>query len=156
MTDIHLIITHFLQNHAGEILAEARQAMERAHLKNYEKIGREKTHQRLRELFDLVTRCIHERNLTPMCAQAKIIATERFEAGFDLSEVQTAFNVLEEAIWMRIMNEVPPPQLAEALGLVGTVLGAGKDTLARSYVSLATRSHAPSLNMPELFAGTEG
>lgn len=31
-----------------------------------------------------------------------------------------------------------PDQFARALGLVSTVLGAGKDALAREYVSLAT------------------
>lgn len=156
MTDMHLTMSQYLQNHASEILAEARYAMARAHLKNYEKIGDEQTQQRLQALYDLVTRCIRERNLTPMRAQAKIIAHERFAAGFDLSEVQTAFNVLEEAVWMRLMKEIQPPHLAEALGLVSTVLGAGKDNLARTYVGLASRTHAPSLNMPDLFAGTEG
>lgn len=156
MTDMHLSLTQFLLEHASEILADARLAMARAHLKNYEKIGNAQTQQRLQTLYDLMTRCIRERNLTPMRAQANIIANERFAAGFDLSEVQTAFNVLEEAVWMRLMNEMPPPQLAEALGLVSTVLGVGKDNLARTYVSLASRTHAPSLNLSDLFAGTEG
>ncbi|MCL4709478.1 hypothetical protein KJ068_30380 [bacterium] len=156
MTDMYLTMSQYLQNHASEILAEARCAMARAHLKNYEKIGDEQTQQRLQALYDLMTRCILERNLTPMRAQAKIIANERFAAGFDLGEVQTAFNVLEEAVWMRLMKEIPPPHLAEALGLVSTVLGAGKDNLARTYVGLASRTHAPSLNMSDLFAGTEG
>ena len=37
---------------------------------------------------------------------------------------------------------VPPGELAEALGLVGTVLGAAKDALARAYVSLASQTGA--------------
>ena len=79
-----------------------------------------------------------------------------FEGGVDLSEVQRAYNVLEEVIWWRILKHLPAEQQGEALGLVGTVLGSGKDTLARKYVSLATQTHTPSLDLKALFSGTDG
>ncbi len=151
-----MTIVQFLQNRAGDILAEAYQAMARARLKSYETAGTEETRQRLKALYDLVVQGVRERNLTPMRMHAKAVAVERYESGFDLWEVQAAFNVLEEAIWLRIMKELPPKQLAEALGLVSTILGAGKDTLARTYIGLASKTHAPSLNVQSLFAGTEG
>jgi hypothetical protein len=91
-----------------------------------------------------------------MIAHAQTIARERFASGFDLSEVQTAFNVLEEAIWRRILEGLPPVDYGEALGLVSTLLGAGKDALARTYVTLASKTKAPSLQLQHLFAGTEG
>jgi hypothetical protein len=69
--------------------------------------------------------------------------------------VQSAFNSLEEVVWARMLAELPPAELAEALGLVSTVLGAGKDALARRYVSLAARTHAPSLDLSALFTGIE-
>jgi hypothetical protein len=53
----------------------------------------------------------------------------------------------------RLPQEIGVP---ETLGLVSTILGAAKDALARKYVSLATNTHAPSLDMQALFAGTEG
>jgi len=62
------------------------------------------------------------------------LADKRFEAGYDLGEVQTAFNALEEASWQRALADLDPSELADALGLVGTLLGAGKDALARRYV----------------------
>ena len=99
---------------------------------------------------------LRSRNLGPIVASAEQVARERFEAGYDLSEVQTAFNALEEATWSRIFAGLQPTQFAEALGLVGTILGAAKDALARTYVSLATNTHAPSLDLQALFAGTEG
>ena len=37
---------------------------------------------------------------------------------------------------------------------IGTVLGAGKDALARRYVSLASGARAPSLDLAALFSGT--
>jgi hypothetical protein len=129
--------------------------MQRAHAKHYEQAGLDQMHQRLKALFTLTARGVKERNLGPMIAHAETIAQERFTAGYDLWEVQTAFNVLEETIWRRILADMPPEGYAEALGLVSTILGAGKDTLARRYVALATKTHTPSLNLQSLFTGTE-
>ncbi len=106
-------------------------------------------------LYVLTTRAVQERNIGPMIAHANTVAQERFKQGFDLSEVQTAFNVLEEVLWRSIIKELAPTEQAHALGLVGTVLGAGKDALAREYVSLASKTRAPSLNLQSLFAGTD-
>jgi hypothetical protein len=64
--------------------------------------------------------------------------------------------VLEEAIWMQVLRHLPVTDYAEALGLVGTVLGAGKDSLARRYVSLASQTKTSSLNLQSMFSGTEG
>ncbi len=145
-----------LHEHSSSIINEAMIALQRSHLSNYEKAGTEHTHQRIKALFVLTARGIKERNVGPMIAHANTIAEERFKAGYDLSEVQTAFNVLEETIWRHVIKSVPAADLAEALGLVGTVLGAGKDALARNYVSLASKTKAPSLNLASLFTGTAG
>ena len=149
-------LQQLLHDRTNELLAEATEAMARTHATNYDKAGTEHIHQRLKALYVLTIRGVKERNLGPMIAHVELIARERFNAGYDLWEVQTAFNVLEEAIWKMILKEVPPTELAEALGLVSTVLGIGKDTLARRYVSLASKSKVPSLNLQSLFTGTEG
>lgn len=148
-------LNELLHERSSEILVEAIAAMGRAHLKNYERAGTEHTHQRLKALFVLTARAAKEKNLGPMIAHADTVARERFESGFDLWEVQTAFNVLEEAIWTRILKELPPSEYAESLGLIGTILGTGKDTLARRYVSLASKTRASSLNLQSLFTGLE-
>ena len=149
-------LNELLHERTGAIIENASEAMARAHLRNYEKSGTEHTHQRLKALLVLTTRAVKERNLGPMVAHADSIARERFASGFDLWEVQTAFNVLEEAIWTHILKELPPTEYAEALGLISTVLGTGKDTLARRYVSLASKTKASSLNLQSLFTGMEG
>ena len=69
--------------------------------------------------------------------------------------MQTAFNTLEEAMWTRVIAAVPPADLAEAIGLLSTILGFGKDALARRYVSLASQRHVPTLDLTAMFAGTE-
>jgi hypothetical protein len=146
----------FLHDRTTAILNEAQEAVERTNLRHYKEAGPEHTHQRLRALLVLTTRAAKDRNLGPMIAHADEVARERYSSGYDLWEVQTAFNVLEEAIWSRIIKELPATDFASALGLVSTILGAGKDTLARRYVSLATKTRAPSLDMRSLFTGTEG
>jgi len=149
-------LSQFLHDRMSANVASAEETVRRSHLRNYEKEGAEHVHQRLKALYVLTVRAIKERNLGPMVAHADTIARERFNAGYDLWEVQTAFNVLEEVIWSNIMKELPPVEYAEALGLVSTILGTGKDTLARRYVTLASKSKAPSLNLRSLFTGTEG
>jgi len=151
---MHLI--ELLQDHREEIVDAAFHAMKRTHLKHYEEMGESKTYERLHVLHGLLLRCVAERNMGPMIGHAETIGRERFTLGFDLYEVQTAYNVLEEAIWVRVLKDLDPQEMAEALGLVSTVIGAGKDTLARTYVSLASRTKAPSLNLQSMFAGTDG
>jgi hypothetical protein len=149
-------LSQFLHDRMSANITSAEETIRRAHLRNYEKEGAEHVHQRLKALYVLTVRAVKERNLGPMVAHADTIARDRFNAGYDLWEVQTAFNVLEEVIWSNIMKELPPAEYAEALGLVSTILGTGKDTLARRYVTLASKSKAPSLNLRSLFTGTDG
>ena len=63
---------------------------------------------------------------------------------YDLLEVQTSANVMEEALWRRIPSLVAPAEVPRALGLVSSLFSAaGKDALARTYVSLAAGAKAP-------------
>lgn len=136
------------------IIHEALTALGRSHLAHYEADGDEHLRARLGALFDLVRDSMHSRNATAMIRYAEKVAEERFTAGFDLREVQTAFNVLEEAMFKRLLDQLSPQEIATAIGLVGTVLGLGKDALARRYVSLAAHMKAPSIDYRALFAGT--
>jgi len=136
------------------ILDEASAALQRSPGTHYGTAGEQPTRQRLNDLFDLVVAAVRDRDLTAVVAYSERVATERFSSGFDILEVQTAFNALEEAMWRRVVAAEPPLELAEAIGLLSTVLGAGKDALARTYVSLASRQHVPSLDLSALFRGT--
>jgi hypothetical protein len=151
-----MTLHELLHTQSKQTINEAVDLLERSRLSHYKMAGREHTHHRLMALYVLTTKAVHERNIGPMIAHANTIAEERFNAGYDLSEVQAAFNVLEEVLWQKIIKEIPAANQAEALGLIGTVLGAGKDALARAYVSLASKTKAPSLNLQSLFAGIEG
>jgi hypothetical protein len=73
--------------------------------------------------------------------------------GFDLHEVHTAYNVLEEEIWKVILKDINPNEVGNALGLISTILGTGKETLALTYISLTGKSKPKSLDLSELFKG---
>ena len=136
-----------------EIIEEAAIAVERSHLRHYEVIDAGERRARLRRLLDLVATCVRSRDLVSMVEYAQQVAAERFHAGYDISEVQCAFNVLEETVWLRLVSNVPSEGMAQAAGLLTTVLGAGKDALARTYVSLSSKQHVPTLDLSALFQG---
>jgi hypothetical protein len=143
-----------LDQDAVAIVDESAGALERSHLAHYDEVGTDERRRRLQSLFDVVVLTLRSRDLVPMHDHAERIAQERFAAGVDIAEVQTAFNVLEEVLWRRTVAAAPPDQLADAIGLISTALGAGKGALARTYVALASKGRVPSLDLTALFRGT--
>ena len=148
-----MALTEALSVARDDVLQEASASLERGHLTHYEASGSEASGRHLSDLFDLVVECLAKRTLAPITQYANNVAGERFNAGFNIAEVQTAFNVLEEAIWRVVIARLPTQELLDSAGLIGTVLGAGKDALARTWVALATSQHVPSLDLTALFEG---
>jgi hypothetical protein len=122
--------------------------------RHYDAAGALEVRQRIESLFDCILGSLAIGDVAPIVAHAQQIAGERFDAGYDLAEVQAAFNAFEAAVWARVVAVLPPERYARTLGLVTTILGEEKDALARTYVSRATDAHAPSLDLRTLFAGT--
>jgi hypothetical protein len=147
-------VDELLSQQRAEVLDEAFAALRRSHEVHYERQGERFTRDRMAELFDVVVTAMRDRQLEPVTRFCEDVAEQRFAAGFGIAEVQTAFNVVEETMWRRVVDAVPPEELAEAVGLLSTVLGFGKDALARRYVSLASQRHVQSLDLSALFAGT--
>jgi hypothetical protein len=148
-------VAALLVTQEDEVVDEAFAALQRSHVTHYEAAGEGFTRRGLADLFRLVVTSIGDRDLAEMSVYAEKVAEQRFDQGFDISEVQMAFNALEEAMWRRVVDGTTPDELAEAVGLLSTVLGFGKDALARKYVSLASERHVPSLDLTALFAGIE-
>jgi hypothetical protein len=144
-------LKELLKSQSGEILENALQSLNCEHLKSYSKSSPSENKKRLLNLLTLTQQCVVEKKLIPMKEYAAQIAKERFDAGFDLHEVHTAFNALEEELWNRVTKNIAPDNLGNALGLVSTVLGAGKEELALTYVSLASKTRTQTLNLTELF-----
>jgi len=142
-----------LVNNQTDIINEAFSSLQRSHLKHYDTSRADENWQRLAKLFDLTLNGIKTKSLVEIVNYSEKVAKERFEAGFDLHEVHAAYNVLEEAFWKCIIKEVDSTELAESLGLISTVLGTGKESLALAYVSFASKQKVKSLNLTQLFKG---
>ena len=107
-------------------------------------------------LFELVLRCVHEGSAESIITPSQQIAADRFTAGADIAEVQAAFNSLAEVLWRQVAGTFAGDQRVEALGLVNAVLGTGKDTLARTYVALASSRAGSPLSQQHAAAGEGG
>ena len=144
-----------LERSRAQALEDAVRGLSRGTLPHYTASRAEQNLERLARLYDLATACVESCSLLPMTAYAREVARERYRDGFDLDEVHAAFNVLEEILWREITARLEPPQFPHALGLVSTVLGAGKQALALEYVALASRNRdVQSLDLTALFKGT--
>jgi hypothetical protein len=142
---------------ADEIVDEAYGELHPDAHPHYAALGERLTRQYLTDLFGLVLSGVANREAVHLVQHAEEIAEERFHAGFDLAEVQAAFNALESAMWRRITTvEKGAEDLIVSVGLLSSILGAGKDALARVYVNLASARHAPHVDVAALYGGTEG
>lgn len=129
-------LIELLDSKAEEIINGASDAMRRSGMRHFDSDTPEQIRMRLTMLYHLTERGVKEKNLFPIVSYVEKMAEERFTAGFDLQEVQTAINVLEEYLWRYITEELPPAALADALRLISSLLGGAKDALARKYVEL--------------------
>ena len=119
--------------------------------------GDEALRERARGLHELLLRVVVERNPDTLTEYAARIGRERFADGFELSELQSAVNAMEEALWERLVARVGTDDSAAAdLSLTTLILGTFKDELARVYVSLACATKAPSLDLRQSLAGWLG
>jgi hypothetical protein len=148
-----MTLHEILVNNQADIINEAFISLQRSHLKHYDTSRADENWQRLAKLFDLTLNGVKNKSLVDMVTYSEKIAKERYESGFDLHEVHTAYNVLEESIWKAIIKEIDSADLAESLGLISTVLGTGKESLAIAFVSLSGKQRVKSLNLSQLFRG---
>lgn len=147
-----MTVIELLEKRTDKILKEALESISRSHLEHYEKTDKKHLEERFRNLLQFTIRCLKEKKLMHINEYAEKLGQERFSSGYDLREVQIAINILEEVVWKEIVKEIRPENLAQALGLVSTVLGSAKDTLAQTYVSLASKTRSASLDLKKMFS----
>ena len=65
------------------------------------------------------------------------VSDERYEVGFELHEVQTAINIMEESLWKMISEFVDSDKKTAAMKQVSCLLGKAKQELAHEYAMLS-------------------
>ncbi len=146
-------LSEVFQSWEEDLVDEAVTELRHARLQHYIADGDSVTRLRVGRFINRAFECFAIRRADPMIEHAEQIARERFSAGYDLFEVQTAINVIEEALWKRILSSVEPEELAHALGMVNAIFGMSKDVLARTYVSLTTNQETPRKEIDEILDG---
>lgn len=142
-----------LERRRTAIVDDAARRLTELHLGRYELVGEHEARVRLDLLYARVVAAIRARAPDEIVDYAAGLARERFTTGYRLESVQSAFDVLETAIWQAVDAELPSDEHAPALGLVSSTVGAGKDALGRTYATLAVRYRVPVLDVEALFAG---
>ena len=122
-----------------QVVGEAVAALERRDQGRQQRSSPERRDHDVRHLFGLVLRCTQEGSAEPIIAPCEQIALDRFAARVDIADVQAAFNALEQVIWRHVADTLADDERIHALSLVNAIVGAGKDALARTYVTLAGR-----------------
>lgn len=140
-----------LEARAATLVEEAATALEQARLRHYDGDGPAAIRERMTAELAAVLQSLRDGSPVAVIEHADRIAGERFRAGFGIEEILVAYNTLEEAIWRFLVAEPESAEgLADDLGRIGSVLGAGKDELARAYVALVALRHAPSVDVQAL------
>jgi hypothetical protein len=130
----------YLLSNRKEILEDALSMLLQTRLKHYDLSEEAVNRERLEALFDLAIECAKSKSLVPIIEYSETIARERHKNGFDFHEVHSAYNVLEEASWQNIIKGISDSaKLADALGVISTVLGTGKEALASTYINLSVK-----------------
>lgn len=146
MNLLELLITNKKQ-----ILEEAFGNLSSEHLRSYDTSSADDNLYRMEKLLELTIESVKTRKLLHIKDYSNQIAKERYESGFNFQEVHTAFNSLEEIIWKNILKKMNPENFGEVLGIISTILGAGKESLALTYVSLAGKRKTSTLDLSKLF-----
>lgn len=146
-------IEDLLRDDEPAILDEATPTI--AQLAHYRRDGGEATRRRVAALYRHVTRAVRAKDLDDLLAHATRIARERFEGGFDLTEVEAAFTTLEEAISRRALSRMSHDDLAWGLALVSTALAHARSELGRTFTTLAHGARPGALDLTAVFKRSE-
>jgi malate dehydrogenase (oxaloacetate-decarboxylating) len=143
-TERTIELVDLLRERADDMVKDAAVELHRAHLEHYEAEGIDAAQRRLADLLDQILFCLETGRADAIIDWAARVGHERFAVGYDLFEIQTAINVLEEALWRRVMSSLGPQDLGHALGMANSILGMAKDKLAREYVALSSNTDSAS------------
>jgi hypothetical protein len=153
MSETGVELSALFRSWEEDLVNEAVTELRHARLQHYVADGEEITRERVATFIDRALQCISLHRAEPIIEHAERIARERYASGYDLFEVQTSINVIEEALWKRILSSVGPEELAHALGMVNAIFGMSKDVLARTYVALATGRDTPREEAAQILDG---
>jgi hypothetical protein len=119
------------------ILLDSTDNLVRSNLTHYKKLNPENIRLRLMHLFQTLITCVETGSCGEMVKFMDKVSEERFESGFEIHEVQTAINILEESLWRNIGKFVDNDKQVNAMKEVTCILSKAKDEMANEYAMLS-------------------
>ncbi len=142
-------ILELLKQDEEAIVAEALTAVR--WLEHYGRDGEALCRERLRALVRLVADAIRARDLGDLLEHAGQIARDRHASGYDRAEVTGAFSAVEDAIWHRTSQVLPPEARGWALSLVGTALAHARKALASAFAEAGSSGTPAFVDLSPIF-----
>jgi len=145
------LLYRVLLEHEAELVNEIHRQLVHSTAQHYKELEWEVLLRRVESLVAFFMMSVRE---TPdlffnYIAQA---VEERIEEGFRLAEILMAMRILEEKIWLVIVEDVPLPGRTAALARVTGIIGAAKARLAVSYLDHSAREEG-AVQTPETISG---
>lgn len=122
-----------LKSNPDKILFDATEFLVRSNLEHYNKLNPERVRARLARLFFITRECVELNSNDSIKKYMEDIAKDRFESGYELYEVQTAINILEECLWKNIVERVNQNEHMSSLFRSHEIMCAAKGALAKSF-----------------------
>ncbi len=132
-----MTLIELLHNKPDMILLDSTDNLVRSNLKHYKKLNPENIRIRLMKLFHTLIECVEAGSCDQMVKFMERVSEERYESGFEINEVQTAINILEESLWRQIGKFVDSDKQVSAMKEVTCILTKAKEELANEYALLS-------------------
>ncbi|HJY65071.1 MAG TPA: hypothetical protein VJ455_13015 [Ignavibacteria bacterium] len=119
------------------ILLDSTNSLLRAGLPHYKDIDPDKLKLRFQRLFDSLVNCIESNKFDALHKFMETVSHERYEAGYELNEVQIAINTLEESMWRKTCEFVDSDKQINGMKEVSYLLCKAKQKLLSEYALLS-------------------
>ena len=129
----HQKLIDILRESEQSIVEKAAVNLGNYRLKQYEMAKLSEIEWWLGALFSALCDSIQQESLKPFLEYSEKLGKLRAEKGFDLKEVQIAYNLLEEHIWEVVLEKGNPKTRVEDLTQIAEIVAAGKDKLTKWY-----------------------
>jgi hypothetical protein len=134
-----MTLLEMLYNKPDLILLDAMDSLGKAHLSHYDNLKPELARFRLSKLFEALVKSIETSSNVEITNFIGKISGERYELGFELYEVQTVINILEESLWKKIMIFVDEDKQISAMKQVSEILTTAKERLVIEYSQVSKK-----------------
>jgi hypothetical protein len=134
-----MTLLEMLYNKPDLILLDALESLEKIHLIHYGNLKPELIRFRLSKLLEAFVKSVETSSIDEMTNFISKISDERYELGFELYEVQTVINILEESLWKKILIFVDEDKQISAMKQVSDILSKGKERLVNEYANISKK-----------------